>query len=94
MVGHRLKSNQYDSMAARTAPGRTYGHLIPLLASIVCNAHAFCSSLFSTHLAYNFHCSVLWFVVTAPLAIAVYSCACAYFPLQGHLSYIIWLYCT
>ena len=30
-----------------------------------------CCSLFSTHLAYNFHCSVLWFVVTAPLQIHV-----------------------
>ena len=36
-VGHRLKSDQHGSLAARTTSGRIYG----CLTSIVCNAHAF-----------------------------------------------------
>ena len=84
-VGHWLKSEQYGSMVTHTAPGRTYGHL-PLLASDSLECACFLiaqadsglqcgdvssSSLVSTHLAYDIHCSVLWLVVAAPLQVAI-----------------------
>ena len=103
-VSHGLNSDQHGmawhGMALWPPEPLLVGHMatLPSLLQCACvlilladSGQDVCNSgLSSTHLAYDCHCSVLWFEVTAPLQLnktTIASCACVSYVKYVHVSH-------